>query len=358
LERSASSASPLPEQPLDVLVSFAAVTHGSPSNREGATQMNANAVTLGAIFRILSLLLLVLPGTAAIAADDPNCITDFYQQKNESCIDAVIKSVPNIEGRPANIQGGHINPGQLGFFADLFMTDPRQKARILALDAPPAAKLLFTEALYEAGLETEAQTYGEASGFADALKSMRAMVLVQIKQLKPAANPADNDILIGAYMASGNTGYIKSILENFSSASDDMARDALRLSFVQTKFGPAATPPGREQVMMKAACLKYECQKGMLGIMRVMTLSSAFWALQSLSQRDAGIKSTLAGFFENDPRLKRLVADESNAFGNYMTTLALTAAIKDNENFNASLSIYERLGSGQDAIAAMMVRKN
>jgi hypothetical protein len=320
--------------------------------------MNASAVAMGAMFRIPLLIILILPCTSAFAADDPNCITDFYRQKNESCIDAFIKSTPNIEGRSADIQGGQINPGQLGFFADLFMNDPRQKARILALDAPPAAKLLFTEALYEAGLETEAQTYGDANGFADAPKSMQAMGLVPIKQLKSAANPADNDILIGAYMASGNTGYIKSILENFSSASDDMARDALRLSFVSSKFGPTNTPPGREPVMMQAACQKYECRKDMQRMMRVMTLSSAFWALLSLSQPDAGIKSTLAGFFENDPRLKRLLADESHAFGNYMTTLALTAAIKDNVNFNASLSIYERLGSGQDAIAAMMGRKN
>jgi hypothetical protein len=285
-------------------------------------------------------------------------MTTFYRNKDVSCIDAIIGILPNLPRNPANIQGGLVNPGLLGFFAHLFTNNRAEKARLLALDVSPQAKLLFTDALYEAGLEKEAQAYGNANGFPDSVKSLQGTGVVPLKQIKPIANPFDNDVLIGAYMASGNTDYIKSILRNFSSASDDMVRDSVRLSMMQTKFGPTLTPPGREKIMMQAACEKYECKKSMNDLMRVMTLSSAAWAMGSLSQQDAGIKRTFTDFFENDSRFKQLYAVEANAFANYLTTLALYAGIKDNANVNASLSIYEKLGSARDAVAALMRNKN
>lgn len=320
--------------------------------------MNASAVAKRTFLMFLLSILPVLQGTAARAADGSSCMTTFYRNKDVGCIDAIIKNLPNVPRNPANIQGGLVNPGLLGFFAHLFMNDPAEKARLLSLDVPPQAKPLFTEALYEAGLETEAQNYGNANGFPDPAKSMQAAGVVPLKQIKPIANAFDNDVLIGAYMASGNTDYIKSILGNFSSAGDDMVKDSLRLAMMQAKFGPTFRPPGRENVMMPTICQKYECKKDLHDLMRVLTLSSAFWAMQSLSRQDEAIKTTFSSFFENDARLKRLLAVESNGFANYMTTLALYAAIKDNTNVNASLSIYEKLGSAQDAIAAMMGKKN
>lgn len=298
----------------------------------------------------------VLQGTAARAAD--GCMPTFYRNKDVTCIDAIIKNLPKVPRNPPNIESWRANPELLGFFADLFTNNAPERARILALDVPPQAKSLFVEALYEADLETETEAYGNANGFAFAVKFMQSKGVVPLKQIKPIADAYSNDVLVGAYMASGNTGYIKSILENFSSASDDMVRDSLRLSMMQNKFGFAVTPPGRAQVMMQTACQKYECKKDLHDLMRVMTLESAFWAMQSLSQQDEGIKKTLGNFFENDARLKRLLAVESNGFANYMTTLALYSAIKDNANVNASLSIYEKLGPAQDAAAAMMGKKN
>jgi hypothetical protein len=114
--------------------------------------------------------------------------------------------------------------------------------------------------------------------------------------------------LIGAYMASGDTALIERILANFSSTDDGMVSDAMRFGFAHSKFGPSLTPKGRENVMAPTGCAKYQCKSDPAKFLRVLTLSSAFWALQSLGGRDDGIRKTFAGFFERDPRLKKLHA--------------------------------------------------
>ncbi|SEE08336.1 hypothetical protein SAMN05519104_5160 [Rhizobiales bacterium GAS188] len=85
----------------------------------------------------------------------------------------------------------------------------------------------------------------------------------------------------------------------------------------------------------------------------MLTLSSAIWALQSLSEHDEGIKKYFAKFFENDQRLKRLSATELAAFQNYVTLSIAYAAVKDNPNINSALSIFEELGSARDMANAM-----
>lgn len=307
-------------------------------------------------YLVIFLLSLFLYPNTAHASDGADCYQFFYQTKDLSCISAIIAMVPKAaaatnDGRTA------VNPGFLGFFAKIFSTYPQEKERILAGAVPLPTKLLFVEALYEANLQEEAQAYADASGLPQVVKHMQSIGLVPLEQMKPAFVPADNDMLIGAYTASGNTEYIKRILDNFTSASDDMVADALRLSMMQGKFGPTLSPAGREATIMNAACQKYECKKDVHNLMRVLTLSSAFWATRSLSQHDEAIKKTFNDFFEHDPRLKQIITIEGNAFANYLTTLAVFAAIKNNPNIESALSIYENLGSGKEAADAVVGNK-
>jgi hypothetical protein len=294
------------------------------------------------------LLLLPLAGTSH-AADGSNCMSTFYQSKDMSCINATIADTAK--------SGTRDNPALVGFFAEIFNTYPQEKSRLLRQDVPPAIKVVFIEALYEADLKEDAQTYANANGFASGFSGLQKSRLAPLKQLKPTADPRQNDMLIGGYMASGNTEHIKRILENFSGAEDGMIADALRLAMMQGKFGPTLAPPGREKVIAQAACEKYECKKDVRSMMRVMTLSSAFWAIRSLSQQDPGIKKTFAGFFDNDPRLKQILIGENTAFSNYLTTLVLFAAVKDKPNIETSLSIYEKLGAAKDAVDALAAMK-
>ena len=76
-----------------------------------------------------------------------------------------------------------------------------------------------------------------------------------------------------------------------------MAGTAMRMGFMKSKFGPNMTAEGRDNVMAKMACDKYACKTEPAKFFRVLTLASAFWALQSLASADDGIKKTFTGFF-------------------------------------------------------------
>ncbi|MEN6620628.1 MAG: hypothetical protein ABFD50_03625, partial [Smithella sp.] len=246
------------------------------------------------IFLMLLLLLLALPCIAS-ADEGSECMANFYQTRNSACISMLINELPK--------QGNKINPAVLGFFAEILRSDPQERMRILKKNIPSSVKPLIIEALYLAELPDEAQTYANASGFPQIVTVMQSQRLVAVSRIKPIANPADNDMLIGAYMASGNKEYIEKMLENFSTADNGMISDGFRLSMMQGKFGPSMVPPNRGKgIPVKAACKKYECKKDMHNLLRVMTLSSALWAIQSLSRQDTGIKKIFADYFGNDHR--------------------------------------------------------
>jgi hypothetical protein len=81
----------------------------------------------------------------------------------------------------------------------------------------------------------------------------------------------------------------------------------------------------------------------------VLTLATASWSLQSLSQQDEGIKNTLSNFFAGDARLKTLFFVEQNAFANYLTTVIGLAGLPNAEVLNRSAEMYERLGPANEA---------
>jgi hypothetical protein len=159
------------------------------------------------------------------------------------------------------------------------------------------------------------------------------------------------------------TAIAQRILENYSSADDAMVGDAFRMGLMMSKFGPGLAPKGRNAVTAQAACAKYRCKEDQTKFLRVMTLATALWSLQSLSGQDDGIKKTLSGFFARDARLKNLFTIEQTAFGNYLTAMVVVATLKpdqtgvDRETYAAmdkSASIYESRGSAKDAFAPMM----
>ena len=280
-----------------------------------------------------------------------DCLMKFYQSKDKACINDFIKKISGA-AETDNKNGG-VSSWAVGFFAKLFQSDPQAKAEVLKQEATADTKILFSAALYAAGLKDEAKTYARAQGIPNALRDMEEHGLSSLEQVKPA-NPGENDFLIGAYTASGDVEYIKRILENFKGASDDMARDSLRLSMMMGRFGPALTVPDRHPATMRTVCEKYHCKQNSKDLMRFMTLSSAFWAVKSVSASDSVVKKIFSDFFDQDSRLKEILAEENISFANYVTSLTAYSAIKDNENINSSLSIYEELGSGADAAKAMI----
>lgn len=282
-------------------------------------------------------------------------MSSYYRTKSPACLD---ETLAKFRQMPPTSRADAI----VGFLAQLFRDSPAERERILKSEPSEHVRQYELFSLYEAGLVNEAEKFAAANNLSGFAEKMRSSPIVLLEDIRPSSVPGDNDLLIGAYMASGDTVFIQRILDNFSSADDSMASDALRIWLMKGKFGPTLAPKGRNPVIMQAACERYQCKKDQKSLLHVLTLSSAIWALQSLSDRDDGIKKTLSNFFERDSRLKAIFATEQTAFGNYVTALAVLTTLKDGQGedqqrayaaMNKSASIYENLGSPSDAFAPM-----
>lgn len=298
---------------------------------------------------------LTLFGLCPAGAADQNCMATYYRSKSPACVDEVIAQ---IEKMPALPKG---DPNTIiGFLAQIFMTSPEARERLLKAEPSHILKSMEVLSLYRAGLLDDAR---KIAGNSAASAELDAMHIPLLRDVTPSSYPGDNDLLIGAYMASGDTALIARILSNFSSADNEMASDALRFGFMTSKFGPNLTPKGREPVMAQAACAKYQCKTDPAKMYRIMTLSTAIWALQSLSTTDDGIRKALADFFGSDARLKGLFDAERVAFGNYLAAIAgvavLQVGVRGEEQERAfaamtkAASAYENLEPPKDVFAPM-----
>jgi hypothetical protein len=83
----------------------------------------------------------------------------------------------------------------------------------------------------------------------------------------------------------------------------------------------------------------------------VLTLATALWSLQSLSEQDDQIKSTFNNFFAGDPRLKTLLLVEQNGLANYLTMIIGLAGLPDNAVLSRSAEMYEKLMPANEAFA-------
>ena len=60
-------------------------------------------------------------------------------------------------------------------------------------------------ALYGAGLTEDAQKFAEENQITATLQKIEKNQPAKLAVVRPSSNAADNDLLIGAYMASGDT---------------------------------------------------------------------------------------------------------------------------------------------------------
>jgi hypothetical protein len=291
---------------------------------------------------------------AAGVARAQQCMMSYYREKSPACVDQVLAQFrqrpPNPRSEPGNM---------IGFLAEIFRSSAQERERILKAESSDYLKSVMLLSLYRADLPDDAQKFAAANNLSALSERLRGLHLVVLDAVKPSSVPGDNDLLIGAYMASGNAALIQPILQNYSSADDAMAADGFRIGLMMSKFGPGLAPKGRPAVTVQAACEKYRCKEDQTRLLRVMTLATALWSLQSLSGQDDGIKKASSDFIAADPRLKTLLTTEQAAFGNYVAALAFFAAFGDDhkegdraqmyEVMSKSASSYENLGSAQEA---------
>jgi hypothetical protein len=279
-----------------------------------------------------------------VSAEGQNCAADYYRTKLPSCVDSMLSQLRQMA------TSGKAEPNTIiGFLAQLFSTSPAERQRILDAEPSDYVRSVDLMALYRAGLPDDARKFADKNQLSAVLQKLETTRPALLAAVRPSTIPADNDLLIGAYMASGDTTFIDRILGNFSGADDSLVSDAFRMGFMLSKFGPGFGPKGRENIMSPAACAKYQCKADPAKFFRVLTLSSAFWALQSLAQHDNGINKTLAGFVDRDSRLKGLLAAEQAAFGNYVAALAMFAAFGNDHTSTETGQAYEAMSKAASA---------
>jgi hypothetical protein len=272
------------------------------------------------------------------------CMHSYYRTKSSACIDEILA---DFRQRP------QFDPNTLiGLLAELFRTSPQERGRILKAEPSDQLKAIALVSLYRAGLPDEAEKFANASNLSALADKTRAMHLPTLDAVKPSV-PADNDLLVGAYMASGEPTFIQRILATYSDADDGMVSDGLRIGFMLSKFGPTLAAKGRNAVTTQVACEKYQCKSDPTKLLRVLTLATALWSLQSLSQQDDGIKGALTNFFAGDTRLKTLFLIEQNAFANYLTMIIGLAGVPNDAVMNKSAEMYEKLVSANEAFAPL-----
>ena len=289
-------------------------------------------------------------GVAQTPADD--CAATYYRDKSEACLNQTLAAL-----RDATSVKPEVNSAMVGFLAGVIKSTPTMEARIVAAVGPPAMETTILMALDRAGHDDAARSFARTENLQAALAGLESELPPRLDEIKPRSAAADNDLLIGAFMATGDPAYIKAILGNFTAATDDQIRDAVRVALMQSRFDEH-DPRGGYGRLARVVCGKYQCRRDLSAFSRVMTLSAAYWALASLAAKDETIRKTSQAFLDADLRIKAIEQNEQDAFAAYLERLAAWTAEKKNPDLadktksdDALLSDYEGLGSTRDLLS-------
>jgi hypothetical protein len=274
-----------------------------------------------------------------------DCASSYYRDKSTTCLTETLAAL-----RDASSVKPEINAAMVGFLAGVIKSTPAMEAKILAAVGPPAMKTTILMALDRAGRDEAARSFARAENLQAALAGLESELPPRLDEVKPRSAADDDNLLIGAFMATGDPAYIKAILGNFSAAKDDQIRDAVRVALMQTSFGEN-DPRGGYGRLARVVCGKYDCRRDLSTFSRVMTLSSAYWALASLAAKDETVRKTRQAFLAADPRVKAIEQNEQDAFAAYVERLSVWTAAKGDPDSadktkaaDALLSDYENLG--------------
>jgi hypothetical protein len=215
--------------------------------------------------------------------------------------------------------------GLIGELSGIFITDQPCTRKILSVSNRLSGytKVAILNALILAESHETAKEFALKHSLSLHLESFQdtKSIKIAISDFKPTTN----DLLIGAYSSTGDNLYIDNILQNFKTADKKMVKDAIRFGFMYSKFGKPSSPEKDHFVnIAKSLKKKYYNEKDPKPFLRLITLSSAFWALKSLAQNDKNLAKHLKQFFL-ESELKDIFLIEQNHFSNYLTSLVMDA---------------------------------
>lgn len=293
----------------------------------------------GIAYGLLALLLVCAAGVPLQAAGPADCMRAYARTHDPACVDQVLAAVrPSPSAKPG--QETMFMQSVVGFLAEILASSPQERRRVQTLPLSPLAREACAEALWRAGQRDEALACLRAGGLAEVARRLTAANPPVLATVRPQMNPSDNDLLIGAYMASGDVRRLRPLLENFGGASDGMAADAFRISHFVGRRDPGDRPGSPT----KAACERYDCRRDMRTFLRVLTMASAAWALEDIGRGDAAVARFSEGYYAADARLLRLRDAERQTFANYSTLrLVWSSGVRSEPDVEAYLSGYENL---------------
>ncbi|MDA0782501.1 MAG: hypothetical protein O2970_10400 [Proteobacteria bacterium] len=261
----------------------------------------------------------------ASAGQELSCdkVETFYQTHQFDCIDKLLKALDKMDNPkldPNRIQN------QIGFLAAIFTSYPDKIDSILDKQVSKNSQSALIGALYRAGMLDEAAVYADKVDMATLLNSYKKSPLPLLNKTYSQYNPGDNDFLIGAFMATGDKSYIENVLHQYGEADDKIVRYALRIAAMQGKFGSTLLPAKRKEeyikqhkeLPLKALVNRERWKQNPKEMLQTLTMSSAFWALSSLTKEHKPIAETLTHFFGDDKRLNLIAREEANNFSNYI----------------------------------------
>lgn len=295
-------------------------------------------------FVFILLTYLAVNVSAGALASDAGCSHTFYKTKDMACIDIFLDALSHNQRE--------INPNAVGFFSALFRHSPGMTEEILGKAKSFIEKATLVEALDRSGQLAGATEYAGAHSLIEFLEAGRQAKVSEIDDIKPYADPADNDRMVGAYMATGNPTYILKILNNTMDVEEGRLHDIFRVALFTDKFGETLWPKERDGKRMGALCDKYKCKENQKDFMRTLTLSFGVWSVMSLSQSDDGIRDVFVSFLKAHRNHGKIFGFERANFSNYLTLFILDQTGVENEAVETFLVAYETFGSSEDVSRA------
>ena len=285
---------------------------------------------------------------AVVSAAEVGCHSTFYKTKDIACIDAFIKKLDKTPRAKIN----QVTPGAVGFFAGLFQTSPEMMDKVLPKSKKPITQRVFAMALFRSGHRKEAKEYVRSNFGKSYADSFIAFKFVEIDKIEPLLDGADNDRLVGAFMATGGLSYIHKIIARTENMDEARLHDVFRFAVLQLKFGANLTIQGRKEVGGHALCLKYACKKDPKDFLQLLVTSTGVWSVMSLSRQDEDIKQAFVSFLENHDNILKEYRFEKGHLSNYLTLLLLASAQIDHEPSENFLETYETFKSPAEVTRA------
>lgn len=282
-------------------------------------------------------LLVALALTSAMGAPAfayPQCMETYHVDHDRSCLEKVAKALEADE-----IDGETI----VGFMAETLRSAPEVRTLYSKPDLKPRAKAAFARAFDMSHNNMRGFFKALFGGGGDDGDAETSTAKPDVDTLVSFDDLNANDLLIGAFMASGNQDHLARVLKNFDTAGEQMTSDALREGMLLIRYWTHVTQANRTpvKIMMQIGCARYGCKPGTNGEGRLATLSTAYWAFFKHAANDEGFRDAMMAYRAKHLKFALVEAQERAAADNYVSLSIAYARRKDHPALAKAFEAYE-----------------